>query len=258
MKRTLFLLALLVPSASAATYTVQRGDTLSRIAQAQGVSVEQLSTLNSLRYSNLEVGQQLVLPDGGLNSSRQTPVIPRSYTDMLMPAPQPGKLQRGLFVPNFGFRLNAASSNQTRIARTTFEWQTMNNCGPTAISAILGHYGMKVPQSQYQRRLRPNGGYMTVESGVKLLKDLGFKVSHKRGGTVEDMKRAVSKGPVLVLQWHSVVGKTPHFRVVTGYDRQRDLFYMNDPLSGPLTALTSHDFDILWGTQGKQYVEISR
>lgn len=47
-------------------YTVQRGDTLGRIAERYGVSVNDLVTLNKIANPNLiEVGQQLIIPGSG-------------------------------------------------------------------------------------------------------------------------------------------------------------------------------------------------
>ena len=44
------------------TYTVERGDTLSRIAQAQGITVSELKSANRLSGDLIHVGQKLTLP----------------------------------------------------------------------------------------------------------------------------------------------------------------------------------------------------
>lgn len=57
-----FLLALLLAfPALAQTYTVQKGDTLFRIARAHGLSVEELKRLNGLTSDLLQPGQVLRL-----------------------------------------------------------------------------------------------------------------------------------------------------------------------------------------------------
>ncbi|GAB5602620.1 hypothetical protein FJNA_11450 [Thermus sp. FJN-A] len=58
--RALFLL-LFLSFASAQTYTVQKGDTLYRIAKAQGLSVEALKRLNGLTSDLIHPGQVLLL-----------------------------------------------------------------------------------------------------------------------------------------------------------------------------------------------------
>jgi flagellar protein FlgJ len=47
----------------AAVYTVQRGDTLSRIAKTHGTSVRALQAANGLPSDFLFIGQKLQLPD---------------------------------------------------------------------------------------------------------------------------------------------------------------------------------------------------
>jgi len=49
-------------SADETTYTVKRGDTLSRIASAHGISVAALRQRNALRSDVIRVGQELVVP----------------------------------------------------------------------------------------------------------------------------------------------------------------------------------------------------
>ncbi|GHG05727.1 peptidase M23 [Deinococcus piscis] len=73
MKRAAALTALLLFSpALAASYTVQPGDTLWRIAQANGTTVTALQTANGLSGSALSVGQVLQLP----GTAAATPVSP--------------------------------------------------------------------------------------------------------------------------------------------------------------------------------------
>jgi membrane-bound lytic murein transglycosylase D len=50
-----------VPAKSARTYTVRRGDTLSKIAQRFGKTVAQLKSWNRLRTTNLQVGTRLLI-----------------------------------------------------------------------------------------------------------------------------------------------------------------------------------------------------
>lgn len=50
-----------VESASAATYTVQSGDSLWKIANHHGVSYQTLMNLNHLSSSNIYVGQKLTI-----------------------------------------------------------------------------------------------------------------------------------------------------------------------------------------------------
>ncbi len=62
------LLAATVAAQPAPVYTVERGDTLFKIAQAHGLTVDQLKAYNGLSSNILSIGQQLYVtpdPDGG-------------------------------------------------------------------------------------------------------------------------------------------------------------------------------------------------
>jgi LysM repeat protein len=67
-------------------YTVQPGDTLSSIATRYNVSVEDIMTANGLSNPNaLSVGQELIIPIGGLPSP--TPVPPTATVPATPPTP---------------------------------------------------------------------------------------------------------------------------------------------------------------------------
>lgn len=177
------------------------------------------------------------------------------------------RLQRGLFVPTV---LPPASAAVIRTTNTNgrrpaqiylpnvgFEHQTWNNCGPAALVAALKPYGIQATQHTWRQRLRPAGGFMHFGPAQQLLKQLGFAADVRRNGTIEQVKQQVAQGyPVIVLQFHSVPGATPHFRVVRGYNEAQGILIMSDSLSGPNVALTEHDFNVLWNTQGRQYLAV--
>ena len=64
-----------VPSVK--VYTVVKGDSLYKIANLYGVSVDDLKSANKLSSSVLSIGQQLVIPDSG---SSKTYVVKRGDT----------------------------------------------------------------------------------------------------------------------------------------------------------------------------------
>lgn len=51
-----------ISTSSSKTYTVRRGDTLSHIANRQGVALQDIRALNNLKKDELRVGQQLLIP----------------------------------------------------------------------------------------------------------------------------------------------------------------------------------------------------
>lgn len=75
LKYFLFLISLLVCApVSAATYVVERGDTLSHIAQRFGISVRTIAVINGIKNPNrIHIGQTLDIP----TPPPETPALPR-------------------------------------------------------------------------------------------------------------------------------------------------------------------------------------
>lgn len=253
--------ALRLPTAQ---HTVVTGDTLYSIARKHGVTPDALAALNGLTSSTVQVGQLLQFP----GDARPTPFLPATpAAPATAPVTASRTLERGLFTPP---RLPNASGPVIRAARTGtrpssaylpnvgFTRQTLNNCGPASVAAVLQHYGVQATQSTFQKELRPDGKNMHLPPAQALLERLGFNAPVLRGGTVENVKRLVGQGvPVIVLQYHREVGKVPHFRVVRGYDDAAGYLIMSDSLSGANVALTDHDFELLWNAQGRQYMPVT-
>ena len=57
--------AIVAPIAEASTYTVQKGDTLTKIAKAHNTTIQQLKQFNSLESNNIYVQQKLVVATKG-------------------------------------------------------------------------------------------------------------------------------------------------------------------------------------------------
>lgn len=84
------------PPALPQTHVVQTGETLGRIADLYGVTIEDLVRANSLSNPNaLDVGQTLIIPLGGLEPTATSapeiatvPPIPTATRDPNQPAPQ--------------------------------------------------------------------------------------------------------------------------------------------------------------------------
>jgi len=102
MYRWLIIAALLVGGCGwfedepAVTYTVVRGDTLTKISKAYGVSVADLQKWNGLSGDQIEVGQVLAIESGGeptqiarLKPRKPGKTVRKKTSSRKMPKPKP-------------------------------------------------------------------------------------------------------------------------------------------------------------------------
>ncbi|CAM3589135.1 LysM peptidoglycan-binding domain-containing protein [Deinococcus saxicola] len=269
------LLGLAVTPAGAAptqTYTVKSGDTLFGVAQKAGASVPALLKLNGLSGTALWPGQILKL-----RSAAVAPVQPaqKAVAPKLPPLPPatprpdqsrvngPSKWQTpppATMTSFIGWALPGTDSPfgnelpiRTYLPGLGFSLQTYNNCGPSALSSVLGFYKVQIGQNVIQRTARPDGGYMQISAIAPELRKFKLRTLAVRGGHLSQIKRLLALGiPVIVLQWYERPGEVPHFRVVRGYDDQAGLVWVSDSMVGPLAYMSYRSFDALWNTQSRQ------
>ncbi|MDB5046170.1 MAG: peptidase, partial [Deinococcus sp.] len=79
-RRAILVSLLLLGAAGAASYTVKAGDTLYSVARANGTTVAELTRLNRLPGTSLEVGQVLTLPGSAPAVSSSAPPAPAAPT----------------------------------------------------------------------------------------------------------------------------------------------------------------------------------
>lgn len=118
-----------VPTASGSTYTVQKGDSLSRIARRQGVSLGALMEVNGLSKSSIiRIGQTLQLPEGSSPSS--SPVSRNSVSSVVPDGASTHTVKKG--------------DNLTRIAaiygssvKQIMEWNGLSDAGRIRVGQVI-------------------------------------------------------------------------------------------------------------------------
>ncbi len=254
------------------TYTVKSGDTLFQVARAAGLSVPALLKLNSLSGTALRPGQVLRLrasvvppaqppqrqvkvkpPPLPPGTPRPDPVQVRGPSKWQTPPPATVTSFIGWALPGTDSPFGNELPMRTYLPGLGFSFQTQNNCGPSALSSVLGFFKVQIAQNVIQRTARPDGGYMQISAIAPELQKFRLRTLSVRGGQLLQIKRLLALGiPVIVLQWYERPGEVPHFRVVRGYDDQAGLVWVSDSMVGPLAYMSYHSFDALWNTQSRQ------
>lgn len=136
-------------------------------------------------------------------------------------------------------------------------WQTLNNCGPASLIAVLSHYGVQAPsQAALQKELKP-GKYMTTGVIAPFLARYGLAAPIYRQGSIEHLRPLIASGiPVIILQYLNGPGTVPHFRVVRGYDDASQRVYLSDSIYGPNVYLSYRDFNALWSVYNNEFIPV--
>lgn len=154
-------------------YTVRPGDSLWKIANEYGITVDQLISANNLTNTTLQIGDQLIIP--GITEEPETPIIPPSSNVIE-------------YVVKSGDSLYSIAKKYGVTAR---ELQEYNNLPSTLLS--IGQV-LKIPSTET---------YITyyVQSGDNL-----YNIAREYNTTVDEIKRlnglssnSLSIGQVLII-----------------------------------------------------------
>jgi hypothetical protein len=109
-------------------------------------------------------------------------------------------------------------------------------CGPTALAMVLNYYGIKKTKDdlKYSLRWRREGGVSYQDMFNFPWGIFGLKAELAQRGNIEMVMQYVTKDrPVIVRQWENDTGKffakEGHYRVVIGYDHEKQKIYLRDP-----------------------------
>lgn len=130
--------------------------------------------------------------------------------------------------------------------------QSLNNCGPASVVMVLTTFGLQVSQEEARLALRGpdwSRGMGPTGVGPWVQDRFGLRAVWRTNGTSELMKTLVTNGfAPMVTQWlyDPDQARISHWRVVSGYDDARGLFYTQDPYRGPDLALSYGWFEENW------------
>ncbi len=156
---------------------------------------------------------------------------------------------------------------QMDLAPPTWEKQDWNNCGPAALSMYLNYYGWEGDQYSIASVLKPKreDRNVNVEELVHYARNYAgwLQTQFWVGGDTEILKNLVAAGiPVLIEASFTFGGPywpnddlwAAHYLLVTGYDRAKDNFTVQDTFYGPNRVLSTKTLDEYWQPFNRVYI----
>lgn len=145
----------------------------------------------------------------------------------------------------------------------TFVSQTYNNCGPAALSMVFSHYGKAISQETLASTMRPynnpNGGVddksVFPEEFVAEAKSYGYEALYRPNGTKEQVKALIANDiPVVIRTWLNPLEDIGHYRIIKGYDDEKQLFLQDDSYQGPNLTYTYDEVMSMWQPFSYAYI----
>lgn len=134
-------------------------------------------------------------------------------------------------------------------------YQTFNNCGPATLSMILSWFGKNVSQAELADKMRP----YQVRSGdnddktifthefVEWVREYGYEAIGRVNGDINTLKNFTANGiPVVVKTWLRPGEDIGHFRIVRGFDENKQVIIQDDSYEGPNRKIKYYDFLSMW------------
>ena len=144
-------------------------------------------------------------------------------------------------------------------------YQSFNNCGPATLSMAMAWYGVKVSQEELAKNMRPfqhpkgdndDKTIFTYEF-VNWANEYGLEAVGRVNGDIELLKKFISNGiPVVVKTWLKPNEGIGHFRLVTGYDENKQIIVQDDSYEGPNKKISYYDFLTMWRAFNYSYVVV--
>lgn len=148
---------------------------------------------------------------------------------------------------------------------TKFIYQTFNNCGPAALSMLLGFYNIDISQQDIANDLRPfqqtrgqsDDKSVTMDEMARYADKYNLLTYHRPGGDINKLKLFLANNiPVLVVTWLDKDGGFGHYWVIKGYDDTKESIFEDDSIYGLNKTLSYSNFQNNWQIFNYQYLVI--
>ncbi|MFC1727170.1 C39 family peptidase [Patescibacteria group bacterium] len=203
---------------------------------------------------------------------RQSPPLEEKFVveplpfDQTLPLPtseKPGHLEKKVESP-----VELIQPGQTvLLSGTRVAYQSFNNCGPANLSMILSYYGISKTQKELAEQLRPyrhpqgDNDDKTVfpQEFVDAVEDNGLRALYRPNGSLQLIKLFLANDiPVVVKTLLKKTEDSAHFRVVRGFDEEKQVMIVDDSYFGPNKKISYFDFLSMWQPFGYVYMPVYR
>ena len=124
--------------------------------------------------------------------------------------------------------------------------QEPQQCGPYALAAVQGFFGIESDAAEMSQRLYSPGAGGTLTMDLYLEASRAGLTAEQTGGSIPDLEDRVAVAPVIVLlRYPALAGSGGHFIVVTGYSVAPGGFFLlwGD---GQVSWMEKEKFDVMW------------
>ncbi|MCW5851636.1 MAG: C39 family peptidase [Anaerolineae bacterium] len=160
--------------------------------------------------------------------------------------------------PRAGFELKSILP-KVYLPNPKHQYQGWNNCGPTTTAIALSNYGVMRTQTEAVNVLKPNPKDVNVSPYqiVDYVRAQGLDAQMRVNGTIDTLMWFLSNDiPVIVEQWLPEDGGMGHYRLATGYNRERQTMTFDDSYLGPDQRWTWEDWDARWSEFNPNHIFI--
>lgn len=127
--------------------------------------------------------------------------------------------------------------------------QTLNNCGPSSVAAVLAYWHIYRSEAQIATVLRADNSYWGM-SPVDLpayARGLGMRALVGYGGSEKLVKLLIGNGfPVIASQYVSSADPIRHYRPTEAYNDRTQTFVSADPYLGAGHVISYGEFNAIW------------
>jgi predicted double-glycine peptidase len=127
--------------------------------------------------------------------------------------------------------------------------QTLNNCGPSSVAAVLAYWHIYRTEAQVAAVLRADNAYWGM-SPVDLpvyARSLGMRALVGYGGSDRLVKLLIANGfPVIASQYVSSSDPVRHYRPIEAYNDATGTFVSADPYLGAGHVISYSEFNAIW------------